>query len=1271
MLNKTVTTTLILLLTLSILNVINFTAIPRAAASPGVDITQPTSGIAVNTTGFWRAGESIGFNATEFPLLQAVLNATTSPVALNVTVMEAGVYNQTTLTLNAEGVYLKSSVGTGAIINGTGAATMAVDITENHTIVEGFTILKKATTTGPVVRLVTPKHNVTIRNNIINSTGAASWGMNMTGNYTDLVIQNNTFYLDSSDVGIDFNPTLTDNRSTSVTITQNTFVGSTGTAMKFAALNDSTITSNTINGTNVLLGLGDTQNTENVTFANNTWNGISNDGLLIEELGITSSNTTDRQLKNLNITGNTFRNLNSYGICFSNSLEGIDLNNSTIYIYYNNFANVSTTAKGGIYNYVTTPVDINGTYNWWNHAQGPGPVGYGTGENVSTKVTYDPWLSAAYPTVTAYSGLVLNYTQAPPTTFVHVTCANRTFTGSEDVKLYFPSTPSIYLKTVTAEANGTIWSNFTVPELTHGTYTLTAVGQLSSITKTASFIIPQPTIALSPIHGSVGTNVTITGQNFNISDSKVEVFFDSLSVLNVTTNATGGFTSTNTFLVPSKPSGVTYTVNASDGINSGTASFVIPAFDIALNVTSGPPHTPLLVNGTGFTVNGLVPIFFGTNETAHVTISANATGDFSASLEVPEKTAAAYTVKAWDTGTGSNTTETFTILAPSIYLNTTSGPPGKTIEAWGSSWNCSGYVAISFGSTAVLSPATNNTNSTGYLGYATNMTFVVPNLTNGTYTVNATDGINSNTSLTFTISAPTLWLNTTGGPVGSTIMINGTNWKLGTLVDIDIYNSTYSRSLFVTNPTAHATYGNFSDTFTIPTLVIGTYTINATDGITNHNATLSFNVGCAISIDPSSGAANSSITVTGSGFTANANHTIWWDNTLKVTVNATGAGGSFTTNFTIPNVTAGTHNVWGQDSVTLFKTANVTFTVGTPSIYSLSPSDGPAGTLVNVTGLNFQINSTVTVKFVSMTANNTVTTNSTGGFIATFNVPGNYTSGPYTVNATASNYINSATATFTVTYGTGIDAVLDMLEDIEAKLDQYGSFWNFTNTWFTTISNKLGLFTGNDTVASLLYDIKTSVIAINFTSIDNKLGTFSGSDTVASLLSDIKTSVSTINWTDITAIKAQTDTINWADITTIKSTTALSIDYLWGLQDHPLWGLRTKIVPMLESIENATQFTAGTYSTIIPNSTAPVDLGKSSKVTLTVRATDDTTAGFVIKVYIYDGTAWQPLSFSVQGIASADCAATVELTTGADGRLYFETTGATFTAFTYSAEFAP
>lgn len=290
-----------------------------------------------------------------------------------------------------------------------------------------------------------------------------------------------------------------------------------------------------------------------------------------------------------------------------------------------------------------------------------------------------------------------------------------------------------------------------------------------------------------------------------------------------------------------------------------------------------------------------------------------------------------------------------------------------------------------------------------------------------------------------------------------------------------------------------------------------------------------------------------------------------------------------------------------------------------------------------VTGSSFKLNATVNIYFGS-TLVGTVNATATGDLPANtnFTVPSVL---PSLCTVNASDGVNYATATFNVIGTGGIDTLQSMVAEIEAKLDQYGSFWNFTNTWFTSISNKLGVFTGADTVASLLYNIKTSV--------------------------------STINWTDITAIKAKTDTINWADIASLKSTTTLSVDYLWGLQDHPLWGLRTVVVPILQSIKNATQFTAGTYNTNIPNSTTPVNLGKSSTVTLTVRATDDTTAGFVIKAYIYDGTAWRPLSFNVSGIASSDCAATVQFTTGTDGRFYFETTGATFTAFIYTAESAP
>ncbi|MEM2153165.1 MAG: hypothetical protein QW241_08650, partial [Candidatus Bathyarchaeia archaeon] len=109
----------------------------------------------------------------------------------------------------------------------------------------------------------------------------------------------------------------------------------------------------------------------------------------------------------------------------------------------------------------------------------------------------------------------------------------------------------------------------------------------------------------------------------------------------------------------------------------------------------------------------------------------------------------------------------------------------------------------------------------------------------------------------------------------------------------------------------------------------------------------------------------------------------------------------------------------------------------------------------------------------------------------------------------------------------------------------------------------------------------------------------------------------------------------------------------------------------LANFRRMVQFVAGSYSTTMPTSDNPVDLERGSKVTLTVRVADDETAGFVIRVYINDGTSWQPLSFSVPGIANADCAATVVFTTGANGDFYFEVDGATFIAYIYSAEFPP
>jgi hypothetical protein len=50
-------------------------------------------------------------------------------------------------------------------------------------------------------------------------------------------------------------------------------------------------------------------------------------------------------------------------------------------------------ANFGVYSETTTPV-VDATCNWWGTADGPGPVGPGSGDPVSADVTFSPWLSS-------------------------------------------------------------------------------------------------------------------------------------------------------------------------------------------------------------------------------------------------------------------------------------------------------------------------------------------------------------------------------------------------------------------------------------------------------------------------------------------------------------------------------------------------------------------------------------------------------------------------------------------------------------------------------------------------------------------------------------------------------------------------------------------------------------------------------------------------------------------------------------------------------------
>jgi len=70
---------------------------------------------------------------------------------------------------------------------------------------------------------------------------------------------------------------------------------------------------------------------------------------------------------------------------------GQDADPTTITVSGNRLAN---NTPNGITNLADPPAVLTAENNWWGSASGPGPVGPGPGDPVSTNVDYDPWLSS-------------------------------------------------------------------------------------------------------------------------------------------------------------------------------------------------------------------------------------------------------------------------------------------------------------------------------------------------------------------------------------------------------------------------------------------------------------------------------------------------------------------------------------------------------------------------------------------------------------------------------------------------------------------------------------------------------------------------------------------------------------------------------------------------------------------------------------------------------------------------------------------------------------
>ena len=585
------------------------------------------------------------------------------------------------------------------------------------------------------------------------------------------------------------------------------------------------------------------------------------------------------------------------------------------------------------------------------------------------------------------------------------------------------------------------------------------------VDSTAYTIVPSFTI--SPVTGTRGSSVTVTGKGWAPNTAVI---------------IGGGVTGSGTVLADgtfSLTGSATQSGNVTCKDGSGWGSpgsgaaqswpIVNPTFTmkptITLSPTSGDVGTSVTITGTDFTSGGnITSITIGGTTWSSTTINLttrdaySTLDDFSTTLTVPATIAngggGGKTVTVTDTG-NLTASATFTVSTPTITITPSSGQPNTMVTVSGSHFKAADTIAaggLTFAGNA-WNTATITVDAAGNWNYSVKVPSAAASGNNPVAVI--TYG-NTTASTVFTVGTRTLTVTPASGPIGTIVTVTGTNMTAGGTIPAGYI--TLAGTALNSAAVSIDSSGTFIATsLQVPSTSTGPKTVAATDS-GNLTAIGTFTVTQpAISISPSTGYKGESLTVSGTGWVPGSLGLVmvqFAGNTLAVAT--PDASGAFTAAFTVP-VTATASNLVGATDINGNTAASKTFLLGDPKI-TLSPTSGPVGTSVTVTGLGLAPQtglSALTIGGVNVLPSTPVVTNTVGKFTATFTVPG-LAEGAQVVSATVGS--TSYTTFFTITaapvsVGVQLDSISDTLVIVWGYSNGQWSFYDPLDKGASTITS--------------------------------------------------------------------------------------------------------------------------------------------------------------------------------------------------------------------------
>ena len=401
------------------------------------------------------------------------------------------------------------------------------------------------------------------------------------------------------------------------------------------------------------------------------------------------------------------------------------------------------------------------------------------------------------------------------------------------------------------------------------------------------------------------------------------------------------------------------------------------------------------------------------------------------------------------------------VLAATTYtviLSSYTGPPNTALYAYATP-----ATTFTGGTYLVYFSTINVTSVTIAAGGSINTYFGVPVLARGSYNVTITrqGGVDTqNGTIPAFVITPQIILGTSSGHIGDHLVISGNGFAASAAITIYLDGVAQTPSSAIITDTL----GQFTNaTITIPSTWGGNHTVTAADYY-GASPGVTYTTSSSMTLSATTGVVGSTITASGVGFSANSVMSFLLDSNAINASATTDASGKFTNvNLVIPATYGGTHVITARDAASHSATANLSVTAA----MTISPTSGPVGTTVAITGQGFLASSPITLTYdgINITPISSLTSGVDGSVSNGFKVPasgsGNHvvtasdgtntisnnftslsaavvdpTSGPVGTTITASGTGFKASANITITYNS-----------IQAGTTKANGLGNFTTTF--------------------------------------------------------------------------------------------------------------------------------------------------------------------------------------------------------------------------------